>query len=227
MSFTFQLIMELIYLIILGSAFAYGACKLFKKGKPLYFQLYVIACGCRLIERLIVFATFICGLSDKNVSVGTFLGTFSIGLFGFAANYGTLDDLVDDRSDNRNKKARRLALIVPVLLTAAALWICAAYATNISVFTGVVLFIAFAPLLASSYYCMKHLLLPKDEFGLLDATRPCNAIVVVMYCIGIVRNILASTLLSEVALACVSVGIFLLHALLVYFAVKGAEKWKI
>lgn len=219
--------MELIYLAMLGSAFAYGVFKLFRKGKPLYFQLYVLACGCRLIERLIVFATFICGLSDSNVSIGTFLGMFSVGLFAFSANYGTLDGIVDDRSDDRNKKARRLALIAPTILTVFSLWLSVTYAVNISVFTGAVIFVAVLPIIPSSYYCTKHLFLPSDDLGLLKATRPCNIIAVVMYGVGIVRNVLSSMLLSEVVLALVSVVTFGLHALLVIVSVKGAEKWKI
>ena len=221
-----RIVFELIYLAMMGAAFVYGALHLFKKGQPLYFQLYVMGCGCRFVERLIVFTTFICGFETANVSVGTFFGMFTMGMFVVSANYGTLDGIVDDKHDARNKKARWIGMAVAAFNLAAVSVICYFYAVNVSLYTSVIILIAAAPAVVSSYFCTKHLFLPMDELGLLRATRPCNIIAVIVYAVGIVNNLIASFVGSEFALYCVRIAVYALPALLVIFAVKGAKKWK-
>ena len=225
MSFTYKLVMELIYLAILSAGFAYGAVKLFRKGQPLYFQLYVMGCGARVVERMIVCTTVICGLTDMNVSVGNFLGMFSLGLFILSANRGTLDGIVDDRSDPRNKKARRLAIIVPAFNMVACFIITGLYMVNVSVFTGLVIFVGAQPAIIASYYCAKHLLL-MDEMQLLKATRPCNILAIAACGVGLINQLLSSLISSEIVLAYIHIIVYALPAVMVVYAVKGAEKWK-
>lgn len=226
MSYTYKLIMEFIYLAILSAGFFYGAIKLFRKGKPLYFQLYVMGCGARVVERMIVCTTVICGLTDMNVSVGNFLGMFSLGLFVLSANRGTLDGIVDNRSDPRNKKARLLALIVPAFNMIACFIVTAIYMANVSVFTGLVIFVGAQPAIIASYYCTKHLFL-MDELELLKATRPCNILAIAACGVGLINQLLSSLISSEIVLAYLRIIVYAIPALMVVYAVKGAEKWKI
>ena len=227
MSYSFELGMDLLYFAILAATFIYGAISLLKPGKPLYFQLFVLASGCRMLERLIVVVLLICGFDNPNVSIGAFLGTFSMVLFVLAANYGTLDSLVDDRSDDKNKKARRLALIAPIILTSSFFVIVPNYIKNVSLFTAIILTIAFIPCIPASYFNLKHLLLPKDEMGLLEATKYCNVVALLAYVVGIANNFLASLFVRAESIMYVRLVVYTLPALLIVAAVKGAKQWKI
>ncbi|MCQ2400019.1 MAG: hypothetical protein MJ072_05895, partial [Clostridia bacterium] len=213
--------------LILVVAFIYGAIKLFRKGKPLYFQLFVVATGCRVMERLIVVTTIICGFTESDVSVAMLLGMFSYGLFAFSANYGVLDAIVDDRSDVRNKKARILAFIAPVIVGIMAVIIVMLYVKNYSLYTGVLIAIAVIPCLFGSYYNLKHLILPTDELGLLKATRSVNLIALIAYIVGIANNLVTALFPNSVLISQIHVVVFILPVLIVIYSVKGAEQWKI
>ena len=225
MSESAKLLMEFLYFAILAAAFAYGAVKLFRKGVPLYFQLYVMLCGCRMLERLISFAVLLCGLNSQYISAASFFGFFSAALFALSANRGTLDSIVDDKRNPANKKARLFALITPTVIAAMVVIIVAINLRNGSTFNGIALLIAASPCVPASYYNTKHLLL-KDELGLLKATKSINIIVLIVYFIGFINNYLAVLLADSVALYLIRVIVFSLPALAVLASVKGAKKWK-
>ena len=60
----------------------------------------------------------------------------------------------------------------------------------------------------------------------MDATKICNILVICAYVVGIANNLLTSTLKSALAISLVHIAVFIIPALLVISAVKGAEKWK-
>ena len=226
MSNSAKLLMEFLYFAILAASFIYGAIKLFRKGVPLYFQLYVMLCGCRMLERLISFVAMLCGLSSQIVSAASFFGMFSAALFALSANRGTLDSIVDDKQNPANKKARILALITPIIIVSMMVVVFVMNLRNGTVFNGIVLAVAVAPCVPASYYNTKHLLL-KDEFGFLKATRSINIIVLVVYFVGFFNNYFAVILGDTLALYLLRVVVFSLPALAVFASVKGAKQWKI
>ena len=99
-------------MVISFAAFAHGAVKLFKKGKPLYCQIIMWAVGCYCLQCIESCVVYFCGdFSDKGIIGQIAMCGFFFALF--SANFNTLDDVVDDRKQN-NGRYRKLALIAPL-----------------------------------------------------------------------------------------------------------------
>lgn len=223
----FELLFQIIYFVILTSAFIFGAVKLFGKSAPMYFRLYVMACGCLMLESLISAVLLICNLDDGSITAAFFFGTFSFSLFILSANRGTLDGIVDDRGEQKNKKARIYAVAAPVLvaaLSAAAVFL---YVKKNSPVQGILLFAAIAPTVFASYYNLKHLLLPVDDIGFLRATRGCNIAALFYEISDIVFIILSAAFPGNRAVMIYGAAVYAVAALLVFSAVRGYEKWEI
>ena len=208
-------------LLIAVFAFGVGAGKLFKKGTPMYWQLYICAAGCFALRQLSETVNFLCGLRG-NISVGM-LGIFGCNFFLLSANYGTLDKVVDDGSVE-NKPARLLALIAPAVMAVLVTLVFFTWRKNDPV-CGALWLLMLLPMLPASYFNMKHLLLPLDAFELLRATRPCNLASLCFYLLSALYGVfcgLGNTALAEVTSVVLSISmLFLVSA-----AIRGAKKWK-
>ena len=208
-------------LLIAAFAFGTGATKLFKKGTPLYWQLYVCAAGCFALRQLSETVNFLCGIQG-NISVGM-LGIFGCNFFLLSADYGTLDKVVDDGSAE-NKPARKLALLAPVVTAALIASVFFAWRKN-DLVCGVLWLAMLLPMLPASYFNLKHLLMPPDDFELLRATRPCNLASLGVYLLSALCGAacgLGNTALAEVTSVALSASMLWL----VCAAVKGRKKWK-
>ena len=216
-----DIIISLITFLISAFAFTYGALKLFKKGKPLYFQLIVCAAGCFALEQLSILVMYYCGGFTQNVYIGMF-GLFGCNFFLLSANYGTLDKLVDDGSE-KNKKAKKNALVAPIItiiliVVVFLLWI------KFDVFCAIMILIIILPALPASYFNFKHLIMPIDELGLLKATRKCNAFALAFYLLIFVHaTLLCYDLINYYFITFLLMALIILG--LVITAVKGAKEW--
>ena len=224
MQYPIEFAVELVCALILAGAFAYGAKRLFRKGKPLYFQLYVLACGCRMLGHFINAVLLFCDLWDGSFTATRFFGNLACSLFILSANRGTLDGIVDDRRDKRNAKARYLALFAPFLMLALLLAASLSYYENISRPASVFLFISAFPTVPASYFNLKHLLLPIDDFELLKATKGCNICALVLQVLSLVYSI-ASVYFSGNAIVCAcEVLVYIPAIFMVAAAVKGVKR---
>ena len=97
-------------------AFCYGAYYLFRKELPKYFQLYVCAAGCYMLEELWVIVNSLLGdgVADGLITV-RLIGFFGCLCFLLSANANQFDMVVDEGND---KKAKTLAFTAPTLLFA-------------------------------------------------------------------------------------------------------------
>ena len=208
-------------LLIAVFAFGMGAAKLFKKGTPLYWQLYICAAGCFALRQLSETVNFLCGMQG-NIGVGM-LGIFGCNFFLLSANYGTLDKVVDD-GGAENKPARRLALIAPAVLVALIALVFFTWRKN-DPLCGVLWLLVLLPTLPASYFNMKHLRMPLDAFELLRATKPCNLAALGFYLLSAfyaVFRALGKTSAAGVTSVVLSASmLFLVSA-----AIRGAKKWK-
>ena len=208
-------------LLIAAFAFGMGAGRLFKKGTPLYWQLYICAAGCFALRQLSETVNFLCGLRG-NIGVGM-LGIFGCNFFLLSANYGTLDKVVDD-GGVENKPARRLALLAPVVTAALIAPVFFAWRKN-DPLCGALWLLVLLPVLPASYFNTKHLLLPLDDFELLRATRPCNLLSLGFYLLSALYAVFCA-LANTAAAGVTSVLLSVLMLFLVRAAIKGREKWK-
>lgn len=199
-------------------AFGFGVGKLFKKGKPMYFQLLVCAAGCLAIQQLSYAVNIWCGVTAA-VSIGM-LGIFGCNFFLLSANFGTLDRIVDDGKGF--VKARVHAVIAPVIMTALALTAFLAW-KNKDMFCAVIWLVMLLPALPASYYNLKHIFLPVDPFEFLRATKPCNIAALAFYLITAVYVICSASGRGGIFSVLMSLSVLSLSLC----AVKGAEKWGI
>ena len=141
-----------------------------------------------------------------------------------SANYGTIDNIVDDRSQN-NGKYRRLALIAPIAYGIASFF-AVAHIFPIDNFVACIYGIPFLAMTAASYFNLKHLLLPKDESGILACTKMCNIICLIIYAVAVSLIIIyerANPVVSNV----LNVILSILVLALTLAAEKGEKSWPI
>ena len=216
-----SMVYGLISFLTASFAFGYGAVKLFKKRKPMYLQLLVSASGCFALQQLSYIVNLWCGVT-ATVSIGM-LGIFGCNFFLLSANFGTLDKIVDD--GNGTAKARRLAIIAPVIVGALIAATFMAWKDR-DMFCAVMWLIMLLPAMPAAYFNLKHILLPMDPFEFLRATRPCNIAALVFYLVTIAYVMswaAAAPMLCNILVVLVALSVLSLTLA----AVKGAEKWGI
>ncbi len=204
-------------------AFAHGAVKLFKKGKPLYCQIIMWAVGCYSLQCIENCVVYISGdFSDRGIIGQIAMCGFCIALL--SANYGTLDNIVDDRSQN-NGKYRRLALIAPAVYGIAS-FAALSHIFPMYNFAAVVYSISLPSMAAAAYFNLKHLLLPKDELGFLSCTRVCNIICLVFYACAILLVLIYGRV-SDTVGNLLNVILSVLVLALTLATEKGERSWPI
>lgn len=218
MQFNFFVVLS--FLIAVGS-FTWGSFALLKKKRPMYFRLFVFAAGCFALHQLSTIVSVWCGIVPS-MSIGAF-SIFGAEFFLLSANFGTLDRLVDDGQNT--KKARQLSWLAPLGIAVLAVFEFLAWVKE-DIFTAEMWVIIAIPAAAASYFNLKHLLLPTDAFGLLQATRYCNASALLFYLLTAAYVIVSSTgrtVLSGLHLVMMSLAVFGMTV----SAIKGSEKWGI
>lgn len=214
---------ELLAFAVSATAFGYGAFHLFRKGMPKYFQLFVCAAGCYMLEELWVIVNSLLGSGslDGLVTVRLF-GFFGCLCFMLSANVNEFDAVVDEGTGGN---ARALAYIAPaVLLILYALYVFSAVNSDTAP-TIVIGFISIAPALFAAYFSLKHLLLPEDEMGFLQAVRGVDIFALAFY----VANYIYPLIDLYCSKSVMSVYDLLLAGLLFGMIVlcrKGAIQWK-
>ncbi len=135
----------------------------------MYFQLMTCATGCFALRELWYVINSLCGNTD-GVNIGFFasMGCF---LFLLSANYGQMDSIVDDGT--LGKEYGKKAHLAPALLIALTVAIFLVQGVTTIYFAVLEVFILI-PAYIGSYFNLKHLLLPVDDFGFLKASRWCN-----------------------------------------------------
>lgn len=156
-------------LLCLGAltGFVYSLVKFFRPKKAMYKKMVGCALGCLFIERLYEIVQYVVvGDLPQLFQIGTF-GNIGCFMFLFSANFGAIDSLIDDRSD-KLKKYRLAALAAPAvaLIAAAAILFSPSYPGRKIACAVEVLFAG-----ASSYYSLKHLIIPKEYSDFLSGMR--------------------------------------------------------
>ena len=217
-----DLIYGIVSFVVAAAAFWLGAIKLFGTKSPLYMKLLVCAAGCFMLEQQLLLINLWCGVKEM-FSIGM-LGILGCNCFLLSANYGTLDKVVDDGS-KQNRTAKLLAVIASVVVAIACINVFIAWKDK-DIICAVMWVLMLLPAIPASYFNLKHILLPADDFGFLRATRFCNISALVLY---IVMAAFAACSASESSRL---VGIFsCLMSLAVLgitiSAIRGAKKWGI
>lgn len=218
-----NIVFVLISAIISLGASAFGIKKLFRKKIPLYFQLLVMAAVCFSLEMLFTLVGELTEIYDPILNLGM-TGSFGCNFFLLSANYGQLDSIIDDNSQN-NRMARNVAIIAPVLCAAAIASVFITFA-NQNLATAIILVLVLLPSCPASYFNLKHLLLPVDPFGFLEGTKTCNIIALAFYVLNILYALSVS--MDDAMLnGCISILLAISMGALVLSAVKGVKQWTV
>lgn len=213
---------EIVLFVTMLAVFLYGTKKFFKKGVAMYIQLITAAFGSHALGSLF----WICLLITNNeIKSGFQVGYFGIVgsfLFILSANYGQMDGVMDDRS-KEFCKYRFFALIAPIICIILSVPM---LSSDLSTSSKVVCIIVCVPALLSSYYNMKHAMLPDMGFVFVKAVRPYNIMALVFTYSELVH---LNMWMSKNSIGIIITAIVLsLSGVGMMFAVKkGVEQWKI
>ncbi|MBP3855274.1 MAG: hypothetical protein IK990_06650 [Ruminiclostridium sp.] len=156
-------------------SFVYGAVKYLRPHKPLYASMIVLGVGCIMIGRAHTLLRMISGLDTLNLFHVGMLGTVGAFAFFFSANFGQIDSIVDG-GEKELLKYRIIALsglVIPAVLYVTELMSPDKRAEKIA--NG---FVAVA-VAASSYFHVKHLLIPDIDYGIVRCQRGYNALALI------------------------------------------------
>ena len=159
-----------IVLIMSLSALLYGIYLLISRKPPLYFRLIVAAVGCHILGYLFNVCEYFVTGGLSGVNLIRYLGSIGCFLFFLTTSYGYMDGIMDDKTPQM-RKARVLALAAPVFLIALLI-------PNILFGTSLMVKIPYTilwiPAILSSYFNLKHAIIPDMGFGFVKAIKPFN-----------------------------------------------------
>lgn len=204
------------------AGFIYGIITTMKTNKALYYIMIVASVGTTAFSRLFeVVYMWITGEYFDGFHIGL-IGNIAFFTFIFTANYGTMDSLGDDGSP-RFKKYRILALIADVVIAGLYIPIVLSEASlTIKISYGVV----FLVMMLSSYYNLKHLILPDVDYGIIKCIKGYNFI---MLCYSLLYAIERIALVYDldIMLYVASGGMAIASLMIVPVLKRGASKWSI
>ena len=202
---------------VLLFTFFFGAVKLWRKGKPLYFQIIIAAIGCYALYQLFVIVVTFCDFAETYFNDG-FFGLLGCNCFLLCANHGAVEKLFD----KPKKKYTVISILAEVLMLALSIVIAVFYFEKIQI-TFFLFILQQIPACLVIGYNIRHLFTPVDELGLIKGLRLTD-IFSMTFCITGTLDIAAwinpgvISGIADLVLAFVAVA-------LMFSAVKGAEKW--
>ena len=213
---------EILALSVSAGAFVYGIKYLFIRKIPKYFKLYTCACGCYMLEELwtIVNSLLGNGAEDGLLTVRLF-GFFGCLCFMLSANANEFDSVVDEKKD---QKVQIYSLAAPILLTAVYSIFTLLVFHKISNMVILFGFLALLPALGSSYFSLKHLILPEDSLGFLRCTRKIDKTALVFFAANYLYPI-ASLYFNPITMGIYDILMGVILFIIIYQCRKGAEKW--
>lgn len=213
-----MILLEAFSSIIFLAAFFYGAIKLWKKGKPLYFQIIICAIGCCALFHISVIVMAYCNVNETFFN-DSFFGIFGCYMLLLCANRGTLEKIIYEKSKPAASVLAVAAGIMALVLSTGVGLYC--YGADKPVFYIFVL--VQLPACFVVHYNVKHLLSRSDELGLLKGLRFTD-IFTLVFCIVLIFDTACwkkVSIISAAADLAVSLAIMALSV----SAVRGAKKW--
>lgn len=176
-----QILPEIIALCVSLAATVYGACRILKKGIPLYLKLFVCASGCFSLGELWIFVNTYLGVAaDSGQLTVRVLGLFGCLSFMLSADSSDFDSVVDGTKTFFCRE-KLLALLAPCILLILFFINFALRTPEKRAFAILAELIGILPAVPASYFSLKHLLLPNDELGLLKEVRPISILSLAFY----------------------------------------------
>ena len=191
--------------------------------KPLFSKMLTLAIGCACCGRFYeVVRTMMTGKDHLDGFELGFLGIIGSIVFFFSINYGLLDKEMGGK-DKKNLKYRLIALAAPAAIMAVyAFLVFIIKIKPINIVYGGVLTLVMA---LSSYYNLKHLILPDTGDGKTGSMRSYNlvALLYTFVCIVEMYALITNNLLLNF-ICCIIISVLLLS--FIPIAVRGNKTWR-
>ena len=204
-------------------AFVYGVTHFFKKGKPLFGQSITMAMASYFLGSLYHLCLTFTNEEIVDGFTPAYLGRMAFFLFIITASYGQLDRIVDDRSPI-TLSARRIAFIAPIC--AALLFLPSCLDDVAPIGTKIAYAVVWIPAVISTYFNLKHAIIPDCDFGFIKAIKPYN-IFVLCLSFSELLSFTAWYYLNGIALVITTIAFSILSICVVVSANKGVEKWTV
>ncbi|MEG0571336.1 MAG: hypothetical protein RR497_06805 [Oscillospiraceae bacterium] len=214
-------IIQLILLLSSGIAFVGGVAQFFKKGVPLFSQIVICGLGCMMLGWLFNTVALLTGQIPEGFNVGK-LGLAGGFLFLFSASFGQMNGLVDG-GEKIYRKYRTLSLLAPALIIAIYTPVLFSEASVEAKCVDAVLCLIFA---LSSYFNLKHLIIPDVDFGILKSIRGYNLLALLLSILSTV-NLVTIDLEWTIFQLIISALIAALYIAIIPVLAKGAKKWTV
>ena len=202
-------------------SFIYGITQFFKPKKAIYAQMIVLGVGCIAFGRLYQVVRLLTGGDIANEFQLGILGVIGSLMFFFSANFGAMDSLADDGS-NEYKKYRIISFAAP--LAALALYVIFILVADVSRLWKIIGAVVTFFIMQTTYFNLKHLIFPDVDYGVINCLKPYNA-AVLFYALFCIADIIAMSRESEIAVAIVSAEIGITVLLITLLLAKGVKKW--
>lgn len=203
--------------VVVLFSFIFGVVNLWKKGKPLYFQIIVCAIGCCMLYYVATLTMTICDVNETYFN-NSYWGLFGCYVLLLCANR----DITTKLFEKTSKNALIFGILAGVLMMVLSI-IVAIFYFKIKDIAFVLFLLMQIPACVVVYFNVKHLLTPSVQQGLLKAIRLTD-IFSLLFCIFNIISIACWIVFGEISGIADLVTSFTMVGLSVS-AVKGAEKW--
>ena len=209
-----------IVVLFASVALIYGLYMVITRKLPLYFQLSMASVACLWLGYIFDICDYIVnGVRETEYMIG-YLGSIGSFLFLLTASIGYMDGILDDGTRGI-KKCRYIALVAPLL---AIVLLVPNLLAQIPTVTKVVYSILWVPAIFSTYYNLKHALIPDMGFGFVKAIRPFNITALLFTFLQLIHLTLWNYC-DWIPLVASGVVFGISCVVMVIMADKGVKKW--
>ena len=204
-------------------SFHLGLRLYFNKKAPLYVLMIVFGIGCAMLGRM--FETLML-LTRHEIQSGFHVGLLGIlGSFMFfmAANYGTMNMLVDDGSKEL-RKYRLISLAAPAVILAIYLFYLSRVGFGADAIVSGVLTLV---IMQASYFHLKHLIIPDVEDGIIRHIRHYNLVALIYALLCMIEIVTNAVNIPDVFRYVLDVAFCVVYATFIPVLYKGVKQWTI
>ena len=203
-------------------SFCFGLRWFFSKGLPQYALMVIFGSGCAMLGRMFETLLFLIRQEIQGGFHVGMLGIMGSFLFFLAANYGTIDSLVDDGSKNF-RKYRLIALSAPALVFAIFML----YLRHVGIAPEVIMnSLLTVVIMFASYYHMKHLIIPDVEQGFIGYIRRYNLLALIYAFLCMHEIAFTVNYAPQVVQHGIYVAFCVIYVLFIPALYKGVKQWQ-
>ncbi|MEG1619761.1 MAG: hypothetical protein RR335_09425 [Eubacterium sp.] len=211
---------DIVFFIILLISSIYGIIKFFKKKAVLFMQIIVCAIICMALGQLFNIVYHLTAPETSNAFHVGILGMMGCYFFLFSASFGQIDGLGDSK-DKSLRAYRIIPIVMPICFIACyGIIFMSDLSLTIKVIDGIIILV----IALTSYFNLKHLILPDVACGILESIRKYNALIITITIVTMIKLLLPAcgygnfTYISTFILA-------VLYIFVIPTASKGVKKW--